>query len=43
MAEFRNRVVHTYDRVDEYEIYDLLQNNLGDFRGFIEEILEFIN
>ncbi len=43
MAGFRNRVVHMYDRVDGDEIYDILQNNLEDFRGFIEEIIKFIN
>lgn len=42
MARFRNRVVHMYDSVNETEIYDILNNNLGDFRLFIKEIMELI-
>ena len=40
MARFRNRVVHMYDSVNETEIYDILNNNLEDFRLFIKEVLE---
>ena len=40
MASFRNRVVHMYDSVNEKEIYDILNNNLEDFRLFIKEVLE---
>lgn len=42
MARFRNRVVHMYDSVNETEIYDILKNNLEDFRLFIKEIMELI-
>lgn len=39
MARFRNRVVHIYDTVDPLEIYDILQNNLDDFKEFIHLII----
>ncbi|MCK8817617.1 DUF86 domain-containing protein [Natroniella sulfidigena] len=38
MTKFRNRVVHMYSKVDETEIYSILQNNLIDYRLFIKEI-----
>ncbi len=38
MIQFRNRVIHLYDKVDEKEIYRILQKNLGDFKSFINSI-----
>ncbi len=39
MARFRNRVVHLYQAVNENEVYQILQEGLGDFREFIQAIL----
>lgn len=40
MACFRNRVVHLYDEVDAGEIWQIIQNHLGDFRPFIAAVLQ---
>jgi uncharacterized protein YutE (UPF0331/DUF86 family) len=41
MAGLRNRLVHLYWEVDDELIYDVLQNDLGDFDRFIKYILAF--
>ncbi|WP_027340064.1 type VII toxin-antitoxin system HepT family RNase toxin [Halonatronum saccharophilum] len=41
MTKFRNRVVHMYSKVDEKEIYSIIQNNLLDYKAFIQEICKF--
>ncbi len=38
MVRFRNRAVHLYTEVDEQEVYDIIQNHLGDFRKYIAQI-----
>ena len=38
MTKFRNRVVHVYSKIDEVEIYNIIQNHLSDYREFIKEI-----
>jgi len=43
MVSFRNRVVHLYWEVDEAVVYEILQNNLGDFNTFVNHILDFMN
>ena len=43
MVSFRNRVVHLYWEVDEAIVYEILQNNLGDFTTFVNYILDFVN
>lgn len=43
MVKFRNRVVHLYHDVDDHEIYKILQNNLKDIAGFLEEIRLIVN
>lgn len=43
MIKFRNRVVHLYNNVDEYEIYRILQYNLKDIARFLEEVRLIIN
>ena len=43
MVSFRNRVVHLYWEVDEALVYEILQNNLGDFNTFVNHILDFMN
>ena len=38
MTKFRNRVVHVYSKIDEVEIYNIIQNYLSDYKEFIKEI-----
>jgi len=42
MVKFRNRAVHLYDQIDDTEVYQILQENLGDFDKFIAAILKYI-
>jgi len=42
MVSFRNRVVHLYWAVDDIAIYELLQNNLGDFDAFARHIIDYV-
>jgi len=37
---FRNILVHEYGRIDDQLVYEILQNKLGDFGAFKQEILE---
>jgi uncharacterized protein YutE (UPF0331/DUF86 family) len=37
MIQFRNLVVHLYAEVDDWQTYDILQKDLGDFRLFIAD------
>ncbi|MDT3698072.1 MAG: DUF86 domain-containing protein [Thermincola sp.] len=39
MIKFRNRLVHLYHTVDDQEIYNILQDNLGDFGIFVKQIV----
>lgn len=43
MARFRNRIVHFYDEIDDREVFNILQNNLGDFSSFIEHVNKLLN
>jgi uncharacterized protein YutE (UPF0331/DUF86 family) len=43
MAGVRNLLVHLYWEVDDAQIYDDMQNNLGDFDRYARCILEFLN
>lgn len=43
MVSFRNRVVHLYWDVDDSIVYDIVQQNLGDFNTFVSHILSFID
>jgi uncharacterized protein YutE (UPF0331/DUF86 family) len=42
MAGLRNRLVHLYWEVDDEQIYDDLQNHLGDFDKYADYIVEFV-
>ncbi len=42
MAGLRNRLVHLYWEVDDEQIYDDLQNHLGDFDKYADHILDFV-
>lgn len=39
MARFRNRLVHLYDRVDDRELWKIIQENLDDFEPFIAGVV----
>lgn len=39
MVGFRNRLVHLYWEIDDRMIYQILQENLGDFETYIHYIL----
>lgn len=39
MVKFRNRAVHLYMDISEKEVYSILQNNLGDYREFIRQLI----
>ena len=43
MAQFRNRLVHLYWDVDAITIYRILQENLGDFERFMNDILNYFS
>ena len=43
MARFRNRLVHIYWEVDDELVYSFLQNNLWDFKVFLERISKFLD
>ncbi len=38
MVRFRNRAVHLYDQIDAPEVFDIIENDLGDFEAFISAI-----
>ncbi len=42
MVSFRNRLVHLYWEVDERIVYQVLQENLGDFERYIGYIVDFV-
>ncbi|MHB1043110.1 MAG: type VII toxin-antitoxin system HepT family RNase toxin [Eubacteriales bacterium] len=39
MARFRNRAVHLYMDMNEKEVYNILRNDLDDFREFIQQVI----
>jgi uncharacterized protein YutE (UPF0331/DUF86 family) len=43
MVKYRNRLVHFYSELTVSEIYNIIQNNLGDFDLFIKDISIFLN
>lgn len=43
IVSFRNRLVHLYWDVDDATVFDILQQNLGDFNTFVSHILSFIS
>ena len=42
MAKFRNRLVHLYWDVDDQQVYDCLQNSLGDLEAFIRSVASLL-
>lgn len=43
MAKFRNIVVHDYTRIDPEIVISILQRDVGDFKRFAREILQYID
>ena len=41
-AKFRNILVHMYAEVDVEMVYEILQNNLGDFDEFAKYIARYL-
>jgi uncharacterized protein YutE (UPF0331/DUF86 family) len=42
MAKFRNRLVHIYLEVENKQVYEILQDRLGDFKKFIDSLSNFL-
>lgn len=40
MVKFRNRAVHLYDEINPVEIWEIIENHLGDFDRFLEAIVQ---
>lgn len=43
MTKFRNRVVHGYMDVDAPKVYNMIQNELGDFDYFFSDVKDIIH
>ena len=43
MVQFRNFIVHHYERVDVAILVNMVNNQLGDFERFREEVLRYAN
>jgi uncharacterized protein YutE (UPF0331/DUF86 family) len=41
MAKFRNRLVHLYWEISPEKIFEIIQDNLEDFKLFEKKIVEF--
>lgn len=39
MAKFRNRIVHLYHKIDDEEIYVILQGSLSDLQAFVGAVV----
>ena len=42
IAGYRNRMVHFYKEILDKELYDILQNDLGDIEKFLKEMDSFL-
>lgn len=43
MAKFRNRLVHIYLEVENKQVYEILQDRIGDFKKFVDAIANFLD
>ncbi|MGE5582340.1 MAG: type VII toxin-antitoxin system HepT family RNase toxin [Bacillota bacterium] len=42
MVKFRYKAVHLHYEIKDEEVYQIFQNNLGDFEKFITAILQYV-
>jgi uncharacterized protein YutE (UPF0331/DUF86 family) len=42
MAKFRNRLVHLYWEMDKKMTYEIIQDNLEDFKLFEKNVVKFL-
>jgi len=42
MARFRNLLVHLYARVDDAEVYRVIEESLGDFDRYLESVGRYL-
>jgi uncharacterized protein YutE (UPF0331/DUF86 family) len=42
MAKFRNRLVHLYWEIDKKMIYEIIRDNLEDFKLFEKSVVKFL-
>jgi len=43
MAGYRNRMVHFYSEITPLELFQIVNNNLGDIEEFLRQIRKFID
>ncbi len=42
MARFRNLLVHEYARIDDAQVYAILQQRLSDFDAFANSVRQYM-
>ena len=42
LARFRNLLVHMYWKIEYEQVYDVIQNNLGDLRAFQAAVVQLL-
>lgn len=42
MAKFRNLLVHQYGQIDDSMVYNILNNDVGDFALYIDELKSYL-
>ena len=42
MAQFRNKIVHYYEKVDPEQVFAVFAGHLGDFEKYIKDLREWI-
>ena len=42
MAKFRNRLVHMYWEIDKKKVYEIIRDNLEDFKLFEQNVVKFL-
>jgi uncharacterized protein YutE (UPF0331/DUF86 family) len=42
MAKFRNCLVHLYWEIDKKKVYEIIRDNLEDFKLFEQNVVKFL-
>lgn len=42
MAQFRNKIVHYYEKVDPEQVFAVFAGHLGDFDSFVENVSDWV-